>query len=367
MRLKANSFHIPLKDKSVQAVITSPPYWGLRRYEISEIIIGGNLDCKHNFVDHIQLPRGGKNPRPSIINTNNAMHATDARGVKIRSGFCKCGAWRGHYGWEPTVDLFVEHTLIWVREVWRVLKDNGVFFLNLGDSYGGSWQNYGGAYNGKQRPAEEKPPCRLAKKKYKLLIPHRVAIALIDDGWICRNDIIWFKPNAMPASVKDRFNTTHEKMFFMTKRERYYFDLDAVRSKEYGKTSKTRWRIAIDRGSQPAPPFSKISSNSPTKQKRGQTKRFYNPLGKNPGDVWSIASQPYHDAHYATFPEKIVERMILCSTRPGDIVLDPFAGSGTTGRVAARLRRKPIMLDLGYHDLQKERTNNVQIEIVGVG
>jgi site-specific DNA-methyltransferase (cytosine-N4-specific) len=151
----------------------------------------------------------------------------------------------------------------------------------------------------------------------------------------------------------------------MTKRGKYYFDLDAVRSKEYGETSKSRWATAMNGGTQPAPPFSKISENSQVAQKIGQTERFYNPLGKNAGTVWSIPSQPYPGAHYSTFPEALVERMMLCSTKPGDRVLDPFGGSGTVGRVAIRLQRNPVLLDLAYHDQQSKRMDKIQLEMVG--
>lgn len=309
-QVKADAFHIPLKARSVQAVITSSPYWSLRKYNIEDIKI------------------------------NN---------------------WKGQYGWEPTVEMYVEHTMLWIREVWRVLKSDGVFFLNMGDTYGGSWQNHSGPYRGKERPAEEKPPCRLAKSKCKLLIPHRVAIALIDWGWTCRNDIIWHKPTAIPESVQDRFSRRFEYVFMFVKNPKYYFNLDAVKEK-YKRSSIERAK----RESKSERCYDPTHFNSNRRNKYKEKLLSGELNGKNPGDIWTIRSQNYSGGHYSTFPEKLAERMILCSTRPGDIVLDPFGGSGTTGRVAIKLGRKSVLLDLGYHHLQKERTNNVQIEMEAI-
>lgn len=289
MIIKANSFHISLKDKSVQAVITSPPYWGLREFDIPKINIGG---------------------------------------------------WLGHYGLEPTLRAYIDHTLLWIQEVWRVLRDDGVFFLNIGDCY-----------------ADRAATPAGMKRKCKLLVPHRVAISMTSEGWILRNDIIWHKPNGLPESVKDRFSKRCESIFMFAKSAKYYFNLDAVRIKT-GNEMPTELH-------QPKKSWADHSHDlKKGNHFQNHVKRFSHPKGKNPGDVWRIPSQAYLGAHYATFPEKIVERMILCCTRPRDVILDPFAGSGTTGRVAIRLGRNPILLDLGYHDLQKQRTKNVQKEMI---
>jgi site-specific DNA-methyltransferase (cytosine-N4-specific) len=157
----------------------------------------------------------------------------------------------------------------------------------------------------------------------------------------------------MPCSVKDRFAVAHEKVFMLVKQGKYRFYLDAVRE-PHKEVSLKR----VEGG---------LKTNRCHKinvEKMGN--RFCSPKGKNPGDVWDITTQGYSEAHFATFPEKLVTRMMLCSTRPGDRVLDPFVGSGTTGRVAIRLRRRPVMLDLGYHDQQAKRMNGVQIEL-GIG
>jgi DNA modification methylase len=281
VRIKANSFHIPLKDRSVQAVITSPPYWQMREYDIPCINIDG---------------------------------------------------WIGQHGLEPTIDLFVTHAMLWISEVMRVLRDDGVFFLNMGDSY---------------------------ERKHELLMPHRLAIAMSDEGWICRNDIVWHKPNKLPESVKDRFSNRFEYVFMFTKNQKYYFDLDAVRM-------KTGTEIPME---QYQKHLGEAWGNHSHDLEQGNrfenhVKRLTHPKGKNPGNVWEICSQAYSGSHFATFPEKLVERMLLCSTRLRDVVLDPFAGSGTTGRVAIQYGRKPILLDLGYHYLQKDRLNNNQLKLM---
>ena len=267
----------PLEDKSIQAIITSPPYYSLRKYDIPNVIIGD---------------------------------------------------WKGQYGLEPTFQQYIEHTLLWCKEAWRVLRNDGVFFLNLGDSYSG-----GG--------------------KCLLDIPTRVSIALVDNqGWIKRNNIIWFKPNAMPESCGDRFSKKYEMIYMFVKKPKYYFDLDAVRVEHKGvslERIKHKWEGHKE-------PMSAYADYDIT--------RMCHPEGKNPGDVWEITTQSSPEKHYAMWPEKLVERMIKCSTKTGDAVLDPFAGSGTTLRVADKLNREAYGIDLGYGDIQKKRMSLIQKELL---
>ena len=201
------------------------------------------------------------------------------------------------------------------------------------------------------------------RSKCKILIPHRVAIALIEDSWILRNDIIYYKPNAMPESCQDRFSKKFEYVFFFTKQPRYYFNLNSVReehSKEshpFGKNGS----FEINMDCKTAPTWGLEGTQS----LRGKKfKRYRNPDGKNPGDIWSIPTQPSSFKHYAMFPEKLVEKMILCSTKPGDTVLDPFVGSGTTILVAERLNRIGKGFDMGYQDIQRQRLTEIQKKLL---
>jgi len=306
----------PFEDKSVQAIITSPPYWGLRKYDIPDVIIEN---------------------------------------------------WKGQYGLEPSYSDYISHTLLWCQEAWRVLRDDGVFFLNLGDSYcsGGSPLRHKG-YNDPKYPngrnGEFEEPTAFPqpgiKPKCKLLIPHRVAIALIDEGWILRNDIIWHKPNALPESVRDRFSKRYEYIFMFVKNQKYYFNLDAVKM-PFAKSTYSRARAKNNATK------SEILNNCDNHARD----KWYGMLlagqkeGANPGDVWEIPNKGSSELHFAMWPEALCERMILCSTRPGDTVLDPFAGSGTTLRVAERLNRIGYGIDLGYEEIQRRRLDNIQKEL----
>ena len=307
----------PLDSKSVQAIITSPPYWGLRHYDIPDITIG---------------------------------------------------AWRGQYGLEPTVQDYVAHTLLWAKEAWRVLRDDGVFFLNIGDSFsdvsGGMAQGRWGINSKGEGGILKQPKLKDFPKKCKLLIPHRVAIALIDsDKWTLRNDLVWFKPNAMPESVTDRFSKKFEYIFMFTKSPKYYFDLNVVRE-TYAETSFARAQRGVAGNNkwvkgaqgQTAHGLSQPRLNV----KHGGEGKILNSFGKNPGDVWSIPTQPSSEKHFAMWPEKLVERMVKCATRPGDMVCDPFCGSGTTLKVAEELNRKGVGIDLGYKEVQGRRLSQIQ-------
>jgi site-specific DNA-methyltransferase (cytosine-N4-specific) len=362
--IKANAVHMPLQNKSVQSIITSPPYWGLRKYDVPDMVWDGDPKCEHGFevVSHIDKRGTGGNK----LNGRNPYTEGEAR-LNYSDGHCqKCGAWRGQLGLELTPGQYIEHLMLIMAECWRVLKDDGVCFVNLGDTYagsGGAGGDYclGGIKSGQPKYKQGKSNI---KRKSLCLVPERFAIACQRAGWIIRNSIIWNKPNAMPSSVKDRFSVTHEKVFMMTKQGKYSFDLDAVRVAHLTafKPFKVRVRDAKKQKSKEAPQYRASKEGTGSYQQESSVAQI-NPLGKNPGDMWSIPSQPYPGTHYSTFPEALVERMLLCSTKAGDTVLDPFGGSGTVGRVAIRLQRKPVLIDLGYHDQQAKRLNNVQVEI----
>ncbi|MFG3244625.1 DNA-methyltransferase [Streptomyces sp. NPDC048157] len=224
----------------------------------------------------------------------------------------------GQYGRESSVETYVARLTAVFDEVRRVLADDGTLWLNLGDSYGPGKQLMG--------------------------VPWRVAFALQDAGWVLRNSIVWHKPNAMPSNVKDRMGVRHENIFMFSKSPRYYFDLDAVRVQYTGDRKLSR-RVH------------KTANKANTARGVWGVDEAKVARGSNPGDVWSISTRPYPAAHFATFPVDIPDRCIKASTRPGDTVLDPFSGSGTTGMAALRLGRRYVGIDLQakYHELAMDR------------
>ena len=366
--------------------------------------------------------------------------------------FCsECGAWRGSLGLEPHPQMFIDHLVEICREIRRVLKPSGTFWLNLGDSYYGS---HAGKIPQAKNPSVKipEPPSSIAKgnwlqPKQLLMIPARVAIALQDDGWILRNDIIWHKPNHMPSSVKDRLTCAYEHVFLFAKARCYYFDLDQIRAPRaqsgierskygvakyhmvngkpsistkdtlerkivpinpLGKNPGDVWEVdAPNTGARNKPPY---KQNNPHLKRITEGREAGHPKGKNPGDLWRIPTYPFPGAHFAVFPPKLIEPIIkagcprwICSRcgkpreritkdksierfelpkddpsyRParyegkysggqryhsydtigwsdcgcgegwvGGVVLDPFAGSGTALRVARKLGRRFIGIEI---------------------
>ncbi len=274
-----------LPDESAQCCITSPPYWGLRDYG----------------------------------------HA-------------------GQIGLEPTVDEFISKLVDVFREVRRVLKKDGTAWVNMGDSYASS----GGA--GIQGTRGQRADRRhtqetidLGAKRYDLergikpkdLIgqPWMLAFALRADGWFLRQDIIWHKPNPMPESVEDRCTKAHEYIFLLSKSQRYYFDAEAI--KEAGKIP------AATKGAKGSAERSAL----PGVNSRPPEYKVYDGR-RNKRSVWTVTTKPYADAHFATFPPDLIKPCILAGTKPGDVVLDPFGGSGTTGQVAIELGRRAVLIEL---------------------
>ncbi len=359
MIIQGNALHIPLADRGVQCVVTSPPYYGLRNYGVS-----------------------------------------------------------GQLGLESTPDEYVANMVQVFREVKRVLKDNGVAWLNLGDSYGGSGMglSYAGFTQGPNaidtRPLDMRPAVGHKRGKYNkqlLGIPWRVAFALQEDGWYLRSDIIWQKPNPMPESVKDRPTRSHEYVFLLTKSARYYYDNEAI-FEPASKTSIDRinygWncdRVNISPDGNGSVHTDKMGDRWLSKRRGFKTKdqlpdnqhhgadiqssrkqdntgnstytgfndryRDNHPEGlpaRNKRSVWTISTQPTAFAHFAVMPEKLVEPCILAGSKPGDIIFDPFAGSGTVERVAIRLGRESIGLELNFNyiaDIAKRRTSQVQVRL----
>jgi len=255
----------------------------------------------------------------------------------------------GQIGREPSVGQYVEALVDVFREVRRVLRDDGTLWLNLGDSYaaerGGTAmpaQTVAGGEGGKgdivahRGMGGDYQPHRKAsamglKHKDLIGIPWRVAFALQADGWYLRQDIIWHKPNPMPESVRDRCTKSHEYLFLLAKSERYYFDAEAI--KEPANPKNHRDSRGIRRTAPGTTPHDGFRDG-----------RRYDT--RNRRSVWSITTKPYNNAHFAVFPEALVKPCVLAGSKPSDLVLDPFAGSGTTLAVALKHNRRAIGCEL---------------------
>jgi DNA modification methylase len=243
----------------------------------------------------------------------------------------------GQVGLEKTPAEYVRAMVEVFEGVRELLADDGVLWLNLGDSYNAAGREGHGTRQGYKQgsnlaSATKADNCRpsVAELKPKDLIgaPWRVAFALQEAGWYLRQDVIWHKPNPMPESVTDRCTKAHEYLFLLTKSERYYFDAESIREPAVGRNAHDLT------GPGYAAPGQTAHSGS---RGRKAQKLDYT---RNRRSVWSIPTKAFKGAHFATFPPALIEPCILAGSRPGDIVLDPFMGSGTTAQVAASLGRK---------------------------
>ncbi len=382
-----------LLAESVHCVVTSPPYWGLRDYGIPPSIWDDDPDCAHEWGGTISVNATNHTTKARWNHTRNGrdeLQPTAKRvswlRTEVKQGqFCqRCGAWAGAFGLEPTYQLYVEHAVEVFREVRRVLRPDGVLFLNLGDSYcsGGraTWRS-GASENKGQDVLNDMPrPAQPADLKPKDLIgiPWRVAFALQSDGWWLRQDIIWSKPNPMPESVTDRCTKAHEYLFLMTKGERYHYDAEAIKEASITEdprrpyTSEGAWQLdgrpAEQRhGGKPRTAGNKshkyveayeASDTEEHRTKAGLMKVADVPWTfRNKRSVWTIATAPYPDAHFATFPPALIEPCILAGCPVGGVVLDPFLGAGTTALVADRLGRDCIGIELNpdYTEMARHR------------
>ncbi len=258
----------------------------------------------------------------------------------------------GQLGLEATPDEFVTALVEVFREVRRVLSDDGTAWLNLGDSYAGGGRG-DGAEAAKQKTnhgslgfPRQKPPSGL-KAKDLIGIPWMVAFALRADGWYLRSDIIWAKPNPMPESVTDRPTKAHEYLFLLSKSRSYFYDAGAIAESAVSDHPSGNGYARDER-------LSYADANGA----RGQSEPWANVGGtRNRRSVWTIPSSPFPGAHFATFPPKLIEPCILAGSHPDDLVLDPFAGSGTTGMVALRHGRSFVGVELSptYAQLARDR------------
>lgn len=279
----------------------------------------------------------------------------------------------GQLGLESTPDEYVAKMVAVFREVRRVLADDGTLWLNLGDSYTSGGRDTFGTFtpdskqathaNIKQTPRAKQPEG--LKPKDLVGIPWMMAFALRADGWYLRSDIIWSKPNPMPESVRDRPTKAHEYIFLLSKQERYYFDHDAIKEKGayFGLTGQD------ESGYKDAKAYN--GKHAKADKQRGHSRRRagfndrWDAMSKdeqcsrmrNSRSVWNIATQPFAEAHFATFPEELADRCVRAGSAIGDTVLDPFGGSCTVGAVACPLGRNFIGCELNpeYVAMAKDR------------
>ena len=252
-----------LPDDTFQCVVTSPPYWGVRDYGIDNQI-----------------------------------------------------------GAEPDLQLYIEHLVAIFREVRRVLKPDGIFWLNIGNTYSSGGRKWRGADNkNKGRAMSYRPPTPPGLKKKDLIgVAWLLALECQKDGWYLRNDIIWNKPNCQPESVKDRLTVSHEYLFMFSKSERYSFDQEAIKES--------------------------TTNGNGLKNKR---------------TVWSINTEPCPEAHFAVFPRGLIRPCILAGSQKNDIVLDPFYGAGTVGIVTRELGRRCVGIELNdeYLKIAEQRASKI--------
>ena len=325
-----------LQDNSIQCVVTSPPYWGLRDYGTAAWE-GGYKNCDH------RIDRANRKVTKKTNINQNKQNSVSGEFISDGNSCPKCGAIRkdNQLGLESTPEEFVENLVKVFREVKRVLKDDGTVWLNLGDSYNGSGgacgdYNKGGLKEG--QPKYGRKFTNNLKPKDLVGIPWRVAFALQADGWYLRQDIIWHKPNPMPESVRDRCTKAHEYIFLLSKSAKYKFNqmLEDLKPSTFNDKRLFNGDYTEQRRDR----------NYPGNAQQGSGMLRPTDGQANKRSVWRINTKPYKEAHFAVFPEELPTLCIKAGSEEGDVVLDPFFGSGTTGWVAQRLGRKWIGIEL---------------------
>lgn len=268
-------------------------------------------------------------------------------------------------GLEQTPEQYVANMVEVFRCVRDVLADDGTLWLNIGDSYAtGTKADRQQSKNpgvGANRPEAQNSVARIGtpsgcKTKDLIGIPWMLAFALRADGWYLRQDIIWHKPNPMPESVRDRCTKAHEYIFLLSKSDRYFFDSEAMKEPAVGNASgaAASFKRSGSKREQTIPGQG-YGTHRPEREDVA-----YNET-RNRRSVWTVATRPYKGAHFATFPPALIEPCILAGSRPGDVVLDPFMGSGTTAAVALQHDRQYLGCELNpeYGPLQRERISDV--------
>ena len=350
-----------LPDESVDCCITSPPYYGLRDYGTGEWV-GGDPNCPQRRLSKYS---------PSTITGHAQEELRGNVGDAIYKAVCPlCGAVRvdKQIGLEETPEAYVQRLVDVFHEVKRVLKDDGTLWLNLGDTYNtstykkdenSSGHGKQGTNKGSYENVVERPHDKNCKTKDLIGIPWMTAFALRADGWYLRQDIIWHKPNPMPESVKDRCTKSHEYIFLLSKKPHYYFDYEAIQEPS----------VCVNDSRGGAEGSSMMASAQAGAIPNKAQQSFVQITEKrNKRDVWDITTKAVKEAHFATYPEELVEPCIKAGSRVGGVVLDPFFGSGTTGKVAEQLNREYIGIDLNpeYIEIAKKRTSNLQMSLEGL-
>jgi DNA modification methylase len=284
---------------------------------------------------------------------------------------------KGQIGLESTFQEYIGRLCNMFDEAKRVLKQTGTCWVNLGDTY---YSNHGGGNQGKVNGEVTRQLLKVRARTYNrelpekslCQIPARFAIEMANRGWILRNEVIWWKPNGMPSSAKDRFTMNFEKVFFFVKNERYWFNLDAVREPHDAKKKQEGLKRARELGYSGRGSYKEWYFHHRKKTSwvgnndlkigfgaaRGVLKtKLIHPLGKAKRCVWSIPTKPFTGKHYAVYPPELIETPIKAGCPKGGIVLDPFIGSGTTALVAKKLGRRFIGIDLNpqYVRMTKKR------------
>lgn len=273
------NIYTSIPDNFVQSIITSPPYFGHRKYSEDD-------GCDYEI------------------------------------------------GMEKSLEEYINNLAACFEAIKPKLKNSGVLWLNLGDTY---------------------------RNKELLGVPWRVAFSLKDRGWILRSDVIWKKPNAMPSSVKDRPATDHEYIFLFSKSRNYYYDADAIREPHVTFTEKSKMRGGRNHfGKRDGTPEQGKNNGNPNLHD-GRWDQAFHPKGRNKRTVWEIPLGKFREAHFAVYPEKLVEICVLASTRSNDVVLDPFTGSGTTGVVSIKNGRRFIGIELveTYQQMAQNRIDEL--------
>lgn len=464
-----------LPEESIDCIVTSSPYYGLRDYSSVETISAkteqavidltdtkireyekkyagyrfhhndpqsndekktwfctirididavwdADPECEHEWKEisngrtdetGFERNRKGLNNAAETLDGNKRNAVSRLAPVTHDSNVCfKCHAWKGQLGLEPTYKMFIEHLLLITNELKRVLKPTGTLFWNMGDTYSGAGQKETGKAVYEQKDFRQSPIKSDLPNKSLMMIPERLAMGMIDQGWILRNKLIWYKPNGMPSSVRDRFSNKWEYIFFFSKSGKYYFDLDSVRkplsseslknisqknipnqfqsekSVEFGETSqnmsipkilnnmKTKHDMAVNRNGRyddplHTKPYNENGANpgDVLKEPAVRHKSWASNAGHNftherkydpdadGGDFLSIATRAHPFAHFAVYPETLIEPLIKAGCPKDGVVLDPFNGSGTTMLVARNLGRSAIGIDVNpiYSEIVKKR------------
>lgn len=303
-----------LPDQSVHTCVTSPPYYGLRDYGVD-----------------------------------------------------------GQIGLEETPAEFIGSLVEVFREVRRVLRDDGTAWVNMGDSYAGSWGAHGrddmglgvSALSARQVMASQRKAKASSHAEYKpkdlMGMPWRLAFALQDDGWYLRQDIVWAKPNPMPESVRDRCTKAHEYLFLLSKSPRYYFDQDAIR--EPARAQATPESASRRNSFARETKYADAEHGQTAQHRAGRDDVDYDET-RNKRSVWTVATASFKGAHFATFPPDLIRPCVLAGSPRGGMVLDPFGGAGTTALVAMQEGRKSVICELNpeYASLARQRLDTAWIE-----